>query len=303
MLKITGIIAVLSIAIISCADNNGSKEAPKKSGSEKTGTRTEDSYANDTFYQALPALLQDVSEVKDMEDLLAQNWILEDDKLSLQDAGNSSLEMPVRTLSMSKDYSIIRNVRNSMETGTWKFDANKKTISLNFTGGAKDLYKIRALAADEMKLTNVGIGSETVLKFVTDAKRQKLAENDPFSIGNNKWRIKPRASENDEAIRQRLKDNLHFFILYYRDVIARRDDVVSFYGFPSCVNWYNAGIGMQDKDKVDENWEDCFYNKAQAMKAYTLLDDALKKKYTWPKGEVNWIKKNLFILEQLYQQL
>ena len=109
-----------------------------------------------------------------------------------------------------------------MDNGTWKFDEAKKILTLKYTNGSSDIYKLRALAADKMKLTNVGIKSETVLTFVSDAKRYKNAADDPFYIANNKWRIKPRASESDVAIKQRLKDNLRFFILFYRDVIARK---------------------------------------------------------------------------------
>jgi hypothetical protein len=245
-----------------------------------------------------------MSASENIEELLPQDWILEDDKDALELAtDDGSIEMPVRTLSLAPDFTVVKNCRNALDEGAWKFENDKKTLTLKYKDGSTDVYKIRSFAADEMKLTNIGIGSETVLKFIADGKRYKNKNDDPFYFMNNKWRKRPGAPENDAAIKQRLKDNLHFFILYYRDAIARRASVVSFYGFPSCLKWYAGGIFIQDNKDQLEKWEACFYSKAQAAKALAIMEDVMSKKYTWPKGQANWIKQNLSVLEQMYQNL
>jgi hypothetical protein len=297
-------VAVFAAIIISGC-NNATKNADKEKSAttKKSKGGVQDSYTVDTLYQALPDMLLDISASENFTELLAQNWIHADDKEELKYADQGNLEIPVRSLSMSADFTVLKNCRNTMEEGNWKFDADKKTITFTYKGSSKDIYKLRALAADELKLTNVGIGSETILTFLSDGRQHKLTETDPFHISNNHWRIKPKSSESDEAIKQRLKDNLHFFILYYKDAIARREVVFSFYGLPSCINWYAGGIYLQKKKELTDKWKDCFYNEAQAMKAYNMMDKIISKKYTWPKGDANWIKKNLFVLEQMYQSL
>jgi hypothetical protein len=190
-----------------------------------------------------------------------------------------------------------------MQAGTWKFDNDKKILTFSYSRGGTDTYKIRALAADELRLTNIGIRSETILVFVSDGKRQKDAANDPFTVNNVKWRMAPAVAESDEAIKQRVKEYLRFFILYYKDAIARRAAIVSFYGFPGCLKWYSGGIYMQDDKDMLENWNACFYNKAQAKKGMEIVSHLLDKKYTWPSGDENWIKKNVFVLEQMYANL
>jgi hypothetical protein len=294
------LLIVLLMACNSGADKPGS---PKAGKSKKSKPSPEDSYTGDTLYQALPGLLQDLSASQNMEDLLAQNWINADDKEALEYADGSSVEFPVRSFSMSTDKTVVKNIRNYMETGTWKFDADAKTITFSYKGGSADKYKIRALAADELRLTNTGINSETILVFVADGKTHKDLATDPFHIANNKWRIAPKASETDEAIRQRVKEYLHFFILYYKDVIARRAAIVSFYGFPGCLKWYAGGIYIEKDEAILKDWESCFYNKAQAQKGLDMVSKLLDKKYTWPTGNENWIKKNLVVLEQLYSNL
>jgi hypothetical protein len=297
------IIALLLVSLLlACNTNEDSKDA-KKESKKKTGATIADSYTIDTLYQALPQMLKDISSSENMEELLAQNWTHADDILELKDAQEGGLMIPVRSFSLSPDKSMIKNIRNTAEAGSWAFDAEKKVLTFTYKGGSKDVYKIRALAADELRLTNIGIGSETVLNFVGDGKQHKDISTDPYHISNNRWRFKPAASENEAAVKQRLKDNLHFFILYYKDVIARRAEVVSFYGFPSCISWYAGAIYLQKDEDALAHWEGCFYNKAQAQKATGILSALLDKKYTWPNGKENWIKKNLVVLEQMYKNL
>jgi hypothetical protein len=303
MFKIICFTVMLFMITTGCNENKKADEG-KKIVTDSKKQSTEDSYNTDTMFQALPNMLEDLSSSTNMEQLLTQNWVLDDDKEALEMASDGgAFEMPVRSFSMAADFTIVKNIRNAMDNGTWKFDEANKILTLKYTNGSSDIYKLRALAANEMKLTNVGIKSETVLTFVSDAKRYKNAADDPFYITNNKWRIKPRASESDVAIKQRLKDNLRFFILFYRDVIARKSAAASFYGLPSCLEWYAGRISIQNKKEISQKWKNCFYNDAQAMKAYDMMDNVISKKITWPKNTINWLKKNLFALEQIYQNL
>lgn len=304
MIKTIYFIVLVFVFATGCSEKKDAGKNDDTITDKKQGGSIKDSYTADTLYQALPYLLEDLAANKNMQELLAQNWIMEDDKDALELASDDGkIELPVRSLAMAKDFTIVKNCRNAIDEGIWEFNTDKKTLKFKYNNGSGDLYKLRALAIDEMQLTNIGIGSETVLKFVSDAKCYKNKNEDPFYFRNNKWRIKPTRPENDDAIKQRLKENIYFFILYYRDAIARRASLVSFYGFPSCLKWYAGGIHLQAKEELSEKWEDCFYSKAQAAKAYEIMDKVLGKKYNWPKGDANWIKKNLFVLEQMYQQL
>ena len=39
------------------------------------------------------------------------------------------------------------------------------------------------------------------------------------------------------------------------------------------------------------------------MQAYALADRLLSQKYNWPKGEQNWLKLNLAVVELMYKKL
>ena len=113
----------------------------------------------------------------------------------------------------------------------------------------------------------------------------------------------PKKPEADSSIRNRLKAFLTFHILFYKDNIAREEKAISFYGFPTCIKWYAGGIFIIKKDELDETWFKCFYNKEQALKAYMMMDAIIGKKYNWPKEKISWVKKNLIVLQQMYDRL
>lgn len=237
--------------------------------------------------------------------ILCQGWVMADDEEALEGMDeNSKFEIPYRSFYFSTRGSFVKNPRNTLDYGTWSFDDAGKIISINNTiDKDKDRYKIAKLTATELVLVNVGVKSTTNLKFIAPGTRFKDPGDEPFFIENNRWRLKPKAKETDAAIHQRLKENIHFFVLFYKSVLAKNDPHVSFWGLPSCFKWYGGGIFLKKEDELKENWVDCFYNEEQAMKAYALADRLLSQKYNWPKGEQNWLKLNLAVLEQMYKKI
>ncbi len=298
-------IIVLFLLIISGCNQKKKNNEMEDTIISKRDNTVEDSYKADTLYATLPSRLVNLANSKNMDLLLAQNWVMEEDIEALRSAdADSKIMLPIRSFSMSPDLRVVKNCRNAIETGTWSFDETEKIITFKYNDGGGDRYKLRALAFNEMKLTNIGIASESVLKFISDGKVYQQMEEDPFAVEHNQWRISPDTPETDEKIKKRLKENIYFFILYYKDAIARRASLVSFYGFPSCLNWYAGGIYLKNEEEIPEDWKKCFFSEAQALKAYKMMEVIMSKRYKWPKEKnVNWIKKNLFVLEQIYQQL
>jgi len=242
---------------------------------------------------------------ENINNILCQDWVLADDAEGLEGMDESSkFEIPYRSFYFSTKGTFVKNPRNTFDYGNWIYDDAAKTITLNNSiDKSKDIYKIAKISADELTLVNVGVNSATNLKFIAPGKRFKNANAEPYFLENNRWRIKPKSKESDSAIHQRLKENLNFFILFYKSALAKDDKTVSFWGLPSCFKWYGGAIFLKKKDELKENWINCFYNEDQAMQAYALADRLLSQKYNWPKGEQNWLKLNLAVVELMYKKL
>ncbi len=284
---------VVSALIFSCND------AGKKNGSKNEDLVIE----NENQEKNKDLIYLDTAE--NIYNILCQDWVLADDAESLEGMTETSkFEIPYRSFYLSTRGTFVKNPRNTFDYGTWQYNDAAKTITINNSiDRNKDVYKIAKIGYDEMTLVNVGIGSATNLKFVAPGKRYKNANEEPYSLENNRWRIKPKSKESDSAIHQRLKENLYFFILFYRSALAKGDKAVSFWGLPSCFKWYGGAIFIKKKDELKDNWINCFYNKDQAMQAYALADKLLSQQYDWPKGERNWLKLNLAVVELMYKKL
>jgi hypothetical protein len=237
---------------------------------------------------------------KDIKSMLCQDWVLEGDADGIQGMEeDSKFEVPYRSFSLSAAGTFVKSPRNSFDYGSWNYDDASKTLTLNNSiSRSKDVYKVRNISYKKLELNN---GAD--LKFIAPGKRFKNANEEPYSIENNRWRIKPTAKESDSAIHQRLKENLKFFILFYKSALAKNDTIISFWGLPSCFKWYGGAIFIKKKEELKENWINCFYNKEQAMQAYGLADRLLSQKYDWPKGERNWLKLNLAVVELMYKKI
>lgn len=293
MIKRLLLAAVYSTLLFSCNDNksgSGKKEAVFVTQDDN------EKHSNKLVY---------LDTAENMYNALCQGWAMEDDELALASMSeDSKFDIPYRSYYFAANGTFVKNPRNAIDYGTWFYDDDKKTITVNYSvEKGHDTYKIAALAPDELKLLNIGINTSTILKFISPAKRFKNPEEDPFYVKNNLWRIKPLRKETDAAIRQRLKENIYFFILFYRASIEKDDKTVSFYGLPSCFRWYGGGIYLKAKEELKDNWLDCFYDIKQAMKAYSIADKLLEQKYEWPKKENNWLKLNLAVLEQMYTKI
>jgi hypothetical protein len=284
---------VISALIFSC-NNESPKDAETKEVQVLENVKSESNA--DLIY---------LDTAQNINNILCQDWVLEEDAEGLEGMDeNSKFEIPYRSFYFSTKGTFVKNPRNTFDYGTWIYDDAAKTITLNNSiDRTKDIYKIAKITTDELILVNVGINSATNLKFIAPGKRLVNPNAEPYFLENNRWRIKPKIKESDSAIHQRLKGNLYFFILFYKSALAKEDKIVSFWGLPSCFKWYGGGIFIKKKDELKENWINCFYNEEQAMQAYKLADKLLSQKYTWPKGEQNWLKLNLAVVELMYKKI
>ncbi len=292
MKKLLLFITAASFLITGCNDK-------KNNAADKMTASDSMKQANQVYTKQLV----DLKDTRNIADLLCQGWELEDDQDAISNNSSSMGMLPFRSFYFAADFTFVKNPRNAIQFGHWVYNEAAKTITLNYQEGGKDVYKIAAISATELVVINSGIQSITQLKFVSKGKRYRNKTEDPYYISNNEWRVAPKKAESDSLIRRRMKDCLHFYILYYRDNLAKEDKVISFYGFPTCLKWYAGGIFMVKELELTDNWFQCFYNKDQAMKAYKMMEGIVGKKYKWPKENMGWVKKNLLVLEQMQDKL
>ena len=283
----------ICLYLLSCSNNAGNSKTTVKNATD-SANEIKAKYAGN---------LLDLSGNKNLHELLCQGWELYEDLENLPNSSEAEGMLPFRSFYLSTDSTYIRNPRNLMEYGRWRFDDAAKMIVLQERSGGKTEYKLGGLAVKELIVVKKGESNDAKLRFVSSGKQYRNASDNPFHISNNLWRVAPKNAESDAAVKQRLKEFIHFHILFYRDNLAKDEKAISFYGFPTVLKWYAGGIFIIKEKDLPNNWIQCFYNKAQAQKARAMMEEVVGKKYQWPKGNISWVIKNLNVLEQMYQQL
>jgi hypothetical protein len=242
-----------------------------------------------------------------ISDILCQRWQLENgndisEELIADAEMNKSF---VREIVLFKDSSVLVNPMNVLQVARWHIasERNMKQLILAFPDQKKRKYNVEHLSSTSMKLRMQEV-QDYLLHFTAPAQTHQNYYNDPFHPKHNQWRIKPLSKETDSAIHARVKNCILFFALYFRDHIKREAKSINFRGLPTIFKWYNGGVGLPDKNQLDDSWINCFYNPEQALKGYSILRKLIVDyAFSWPVGAPNWLFETHSVLEQMYHKV
>lgn len=236
------------------------------------------------------------------QNILFQNWEIEDAehpmKKDLFNNSDSIYNYP--GLTFLSDSSIVENPRGEIRIG--KFSLSGNNIIASF-GKDRATYEIKKIEEYKMILSRNENNKTALLYLKGDGNPYYGRKINPFHPVYNQWRIKPSKPESDEEIRQRLKNCIQFFSIFFKDNYRRDATEIDFMGLPSCFKWYQGGISVQSEKNLDKKFITCFYNKEQALKARQMMDEVIVKKYHWQKEEQNWIKQTAGVLQQIRDSL
>ncbi len=241
-------------------------------------------------------------------DLCQQWYLLDEDDGSTRDLmyepkTNNRL---FQEIMLYRDSMVMFNPRNGMKLGRWRLgqDEDKLLLIFYFDDGSVQEYIILDKTSRNLSLVWRNADHQYAMKLSSDAKVHANMLNDPFHPSNNKWRIRSRTSEKDSAIRNRIKECIKFYALYFRDHIKRKRTEINFAGLPSCFLWYRRGIGLYNSDELPTAWKDCFYSTEEAMKGLKMIKDLFNKyDFDWPKKTPSWFYETHSVLEQMWGKL
>jgi hypothetical protein len=240
------------------------------------------------------------SPPKDTFHLLCQYWQLTDAEhptsKDISFTNNEGILFQSGIVFMS-DSVLLENPVGEMNYGKFKVSGN--TISVNFDNGRKAIYKIGRLHKDELRLRRTENKHTTELTFKATGTYWKDARKNPFAKQNYQWARRPEKPESDEALKIRLKNNVRFYEYYFKGFADGGASKINFDGLPCCFNWYSGGIFIQNENKLNKKWINCFYSEDQAYKGRQILEEALNKKYDWDTTQTNWVKQTSDVLKQI----
>lgn len=211
-----------------------------------------------------------------------------------------------RDLVLFQDSSVVYNHRLDLRIGKWTLQqrGGGGVLLLDFGSSGKQELSISELSSRSMRVIWDEGGESYDVLMQADGKVHQSVYSDPLHPSNLQWMIAPTSAESEEQLRNRVRQCVKFYALYYRDAIKREDRVIEFAGLPRIFIWYNSGIGLERRDELHESWVRCFYNKEQALQGYDMLSELIVKyEFDWPTGTPTWLHKTHSVLEQMYHKL
>ena len=185
--------------------------------------------------------------------------------------------------------------------GNWQYDAENKNLSLKDASAAKldltvridsispshlrfdmdefTLNKLLTLHAADDNAYHL-LFNKSYCEFYLNADKDHFSglKEDPYSVENNRWRMKPAKRETEDEIKQRILNHLSFWQLLFIDAGENKRSYVAYSWFASPLLIAVNGVQLSFYNDVKDEWDQNFYDSADAHRGYELMRKCFSKK-------------------------
>jgi hypothetical protein len=165
------------------------------------------------------------------------------------------------------------------ETGKWFF----KDQMLILVNRKKDMLELQVKKVDDEELVCTNKLKRTIYRFKGLPNNFLSQAENPFSVSNNLWRIKPLKRETDEQLRKRMKNHFTYWKQYFSMGLKNKMEVLDIGSTPSLFKMYGNGIQLEYYDNLFPEWKSCFYDSIDCRLAYeNVYYKMYQHKIKWP---------------------
>jgi len=191
-------------------------------------------------------------------------------------AKEDSLLTPASFLNLKRDGTYTSDF-GSFEYGHW----TKQDDELLLTNEANKTTRqhINALDVNELQLLT---NKKIVANFEAQPDRFSKKEDDPFSVENNRWRIKATHKESEEEIRNRLINHCRFWVAYFNWANENQLQTVDVRSTPTLIKIYGNGFGLKPFLELPITWRTYFYDNEDCRIANNLMYEVFQY------NEISW---------------
>ena len=204
---------------------------------------------------------------------------------------------PASFLYLRSDNTYTRDFKK-FEYGHWK--RNDSVLLLTNNQKITISFPVRLVSKNELELISA---EGTVLNFEQQPAKFSSSADNPFSLGNNQWRIPAVKKESDQELKNRLKNHFRFHEAYFKWALDAKLSGIDVRSTPSLIKIYGNGFALKNFDELPASWRSYFYDEEDCQKANDMIKDIFEK------GDIAWAqtdnKYKMFIsaFQQLQQKI
>jgi len=101
---------------------------------------------------------------------------------------------------------------------------------------------------------------------------------DPFSVANNRWRIRATHKEDDTEIRHRLFNHCQFWEAYFNWALNNDLSSVDVRSTPTAIKIYGNGFSLKSFEELPATWRSYFFDDQDCQKANDMIKDLFQHK-------------------------
>lgn len=155
------------------------------------------------------------------------------------------------------------------EYGRWEKKNNELVL---ISDSKKKELPINYFNSESLGLT---VEKDIVANFDLGPALPKGVE-DPFSLPDNKWRVKPAHKESPEEIRTRLLNHCKFWEAYFNWALTSSLETVEVRAIPTPIKIWGNGFTLKEYSELPEEWRSCFYDSEDCKVANNMLYEVIE---------------------------
>lgn len=188
-----------------------------------------------------------------------------------------SLLTPSSFLNLKRDGTYTSDF-GSFEYGHWTKQDDE--LLLTDTGNKTTRLHVNTLTAKELQLvTNKGM----VINFEGQRLKASRKQDDPFSLENNRWRIKAIHKESEAEIRNRLINHCQFWVAYFNWANESQQETVDVRSTPTPIKIYGNGFSLKPFSDLPYEWRSYFFDNEDCKIANNLMYEIFQfNQISWP---------------------
>lgn len=153
--------------------------------------------------------------------------------------------------------------------GTWDI----KDTLIQLTGHDK---KVRRLAIHDIKKNEMTLDAQADNPLASSSHFEGVdndlkEEENPFSLTNNRWRIKATHKETDQEISDRLRNHFRYWEKYFNWGITTDRKTLDVRSLAGPLKMYGNGFQLIALEEWDPEWSSLFYDREDATIAWNKL--------------------------------